>query len=790
MLLSYNWLKELIPDLTASPKAVAELLTKHSFETVIKRQLKIDSQITVAQITKLEPHPNADRLQLATINNGQDTVTVVCGASNIEEGDIVPYSPPGATLRDEKGQSFKVKEATIRGQSSPGMLNSPRELGLGENHTGIYILPSDTPVGTKLSDHIPPDTILDADITPNRAHDCLSHIGLAREVAAILDLVVTEPKFPALKVATLAKWELDINIPNKVPRYLGAELTDVSINPSPLWLQAKLWSMGSKPINNVVDITNYVLFEYGNPIHAFDIAKLPGQKIGVRLAREKEFITTLDKNKRQLAPDNLIITSDDQPVAVAGVMGGASSEVRDNTDHLFLEVANFAPYTIQQSSTALKIETESSTRFKKGITPALVEPAASRTIQLLTKLAGAKLKGIIEYYPRPVTPPTISFNPKRVSKVSGKDIPDKQAQAILINLRCQVDSTNTPWTITPPVERLDLTGEHDLIEEIIRVTGLDTIAAKQPAIVDQPPALSHQAQWREIIRDLLVSYGLTETYNYSFEDDKMLELLNVKIAAKQRLSLVNPVSPEQKYMRTTLLPRLMQNLLANKAQLKKKFSGTERDLFEISSTFLAGDTGLVSGVIEDEHVAGVLVGERATAVEVKSIIEAIMALMGITHNPSDLYTITELESASKLRQKIGLAVFMFEFSLSKFIEHAELTPNYTPSLSNQTVQYEAPSKYPPSYRDLSILIDPNVTIEQVQEIIERVGGDLVVDVDLFDVYDAAGDSAATDQAPRKSLAFHIAYQSPAKTLTDDEVGKLHNKIVSTLQAELHAQLRE
>lgn len=811
MLISYNWLKELLPDLATTPSELAELLTTHSFETVIFGTIAIDEKVTVAVVVSIEPHPNADRLKLATINNGTSTVRVVCGATNYSLHDHVAYSPPGTKLKDEQGKTFILKEATIRGEESPGMLNSLRELGLGETHTGLFILPKDTVVGKKLVDYIPSDTILEPDIEPNRAHDCLSHKGIAQEIAALLKLTVKEPATLDLStLKNLSDWQVTIDSPDEVPRYFGAYLAGAKVKPSPLWLQARLLAVGIRPINNIVDITNYVALEMGNPAHAFDTDKLPGKTIGVRRAKDKEKITTLDDVKHSLSPDNLVITGNNKPIAVAGVMGGKASQVTDKTTNIFLEVANFKPYVIYNSGVALKTISASSTNFSKGITPALIDSTASRALKLLQELADVKIIGQIDFYPKKVQRRTIAFNPTLAAKLAGAEIDANEAKDILCRLRCSIHQDKNTWQVQTPLDRLDLVHENDLAEEVIRVYGLEKIKAKAPSKQKiKQPALNEHIQWREAVQDILVVLGMTETYNYSFADEAVLKLLGVKQSAKDRLTIINPRSPEQKYLRQSILPQLINNLLTNKAELRKKFSNTERALFEVGIVFKAGSGGAVSNVIEEEHIAGALASSNTPA---KDIIANILAIFGITHAefktiaPTPIWgdASTEiiysedklgitgtLNPSSIVAGKLGLPISLFELNLNKLVAHADNKPPATiTNTSHKPAQYKTINKYPPVYRDLSLIIAPSVRNEEVQEIIERVGGKHVADVDLFDEYNAASDSKTTDSQSRKSLAFHIAYQSPDKTMTSEEVQKLHNKIVAVLKSELSIKLRE
>lgn len=814
MLISYHWLKELLPDLQSTPNELAELLTLHSFETVISGAIAIDAKVTVAVVVSIEPHPNANRLKLVTINDGTNTIRVVCGAANYSLHDHVAYSPPGTKLKDEQGKTFVLKEAKIRGEASPGMLNSLRELGLGEAHTGLFILPQDTFIGKKLADYIPNDTILEPDIEPNRAHDCLSHQGIAQEIAALLNLNVKEPAVLDLNtLKELPDWQVTIDSPDEVPRYFGALLAGAKVKPSPLWLQARLLAVGIRPINNIVDITNYVALEMGNPAHAFDADQLPGKNIGVRRAKDKEKFTALDDIKHSLSPDNLIITCHDTPIAIAGVIGGANSQVTEETTNSFLEVANFKPYVIYNSSVALKTTSVSSTRFSKGITPALVDSSAARALKLLQELADVKIVGRIDFYPKKAQRRTITFDPLLATRLAGTEINVNEAKDILNRLRCNIHEDKNTWQVQIPLDRLDLVHANDLAEEVIRVYGLAKIEARKPVKQKiKQSTLNELIQWREAVKDLLVVLGLTETYNYSFADETVLKLLGVKQSAKDRLTIINPRSPEQKYLRQSIVPQLINNLLTNKAELRKKFSSTNRALFEVGIVFRAGSGGVVSNVIEEEYIAGALV---SGITPVKDIVANILAIFGITHVefktiiPTAIWddTSTEiicsedklgimgtLNPSSIIAAKLGLSISLFELNLNKLVAHAENKPpaaiTGTSITSDKPAQYKTINKYPPVYRDLSLIIDPSVRNEEVQEIIERVGGKFVADVDLFDEYNAASDSASTDIQPRKSIAFHIAYQSPDKTMTSEEVSQLHNKIVATLKNELSIKLRE
>lgn len=775
MRLSYNWIRELLPDMALTPPELAELLTAHSFETNLVGEYGVPAGVKTVQITKIEKHPKADRLQLATITAGKNEITLVCGAPNIKVGQIVPYSPPGVELKDENGSPFVIEAREIRGVMSEGMLNSLRELGLHHDHGGIWVLPEDTPVGQELAQLMPPDTLLEADITPNRAHDCLSHIGIAREIAALLRIPISEPVSPDLPapVRQAEGIQIELENPRLSPRYLGAVVKNLHLAPSPLWLQARLLSAGGKPINNLVDVTNYVMFEFGNPAHLFDQATLPGKTIGVRAAKPKEKLKTLDGVERNLTTSDLVITADDKPVALAGIMGGEGDAVGEKTKEGFLEVANFNAFSVQETSRRLSLRTEASARFSKGLDPNLVATAAARTLGLLREIAEAEIGGVLDRYPNPVTARTLAFNPARVNEVAGSDIfTEKDTHEILTFLRCHINDKKVSWQVTVPTDRLDLEGEHDLVEEIIRVVGLDKIESTPPQLLTTHHSLPPTIYWREVVRDTLVELGLTETLNYSFTDTGELEL-------------ANPPAPEKKYLRTSLMPGLLANLDKNRDAFHRLSRASSRGeptgLFEIGRIYKEGEGGQAPGVVEEVHLAVATVGGMPS---LSDIARKIGENLGI--DPPSLENQLAATEASSLKYRLPIAVT--EINLSQLLQSIEQSVPAARTLEEiqaapfVPVAFTPLPKYPSVFRDVSMLVDPAVTVEQAQEVIERVGGELIADVDLFDEFEPRGQD-------QKSLAFHIEYRAPDRTLTDAEINPIHAKIITALESEIDAEIR-
>ncbi len=783
---SCNWLKDFLPSLDQVPEETADILTRHSFETEAAYELKMPSGVVAVKIKAIDPHPHADRLRLAVVTDGRREFTVVCGAGNIAAGQTVPYSPPGAVLKDEAGRNFTVKEAVIRGVKSPGMLTSLRELGWHyKEHEGIWILPDDVPAGVELAGLMPADTVLDAEITPNRAHDCLSHRGLARELAAVLDLDVNEPEIISLPEPRQKTEGFSVAVEDKTtaPRYVGVVLGNVRAAVSPLWLQARLLAAGGKPINSLVDVTNYVAYELGNPVHAFDADKLPAKDIGVRGARRGEKLSLLDGTRLDLKPLDLVITAGGRPVALAGIMGGTETGVSERTKNVFLEAANFNAYRVQETSRRLGQSTEASVRFSKGLDINLAPEAAARAVQLWQEICSAKLSGTVDTNPPRAARRVVSFNPSRIRQAAGSSaelFTGENVRRLLKRLRFKVNDHTTPWRVSVPTDRLDVRGEHDLTEEVIRLAGLEKVKAAAVGGASRPARMPAWSWWPDVIRDVLAELGLTETINYSFCPAEYARLLDGE-EEKDCLRLVNPVSPDKACLRRSLLPGLLQNLAVNREIISRAAGGRENSLFEIGHVYAPGKGGRVPGVSESAHLAAVVAGPAPSLDDIAGVIAEALGLDALT-----LKNAVPRQAVRALKYRVP--VFGFEIDLGELLTRVEIQPPPPRTLEEVRSYKASPApytplpRYPASYRDLSVLVELSVTVEQVQEVIERVGGRLLADVDLFDEFQPSGSG-------QKSYAFHLMYQSPHRTLTDEEVSRAHNKIVDRLKAELNIQTR-
>lgn len=622
---------------------------------------------------------------------------------------------------------------------------------------------------------------LEADITPNRAHDTLSHLGIAREIAALYELSVQEPAFASLPAAQteVDGFTIAIDDASHTPRYLNVLLQSVNNNkPSPHWLKTRLDAGGVRPVNTVVDITNYVLLETGQPSHAFDADRLPGKTMSVREAAPNERLTFLSGEAITVPPSGLVVTSGDNPVALAGIMGASDSAVTPQTRTLLLEVANFHPFTIRQTADTLNLRTEASIRFGRGLSPAQVAPAAARLVYLLQTIVGAQVLGVTDHYPRPARPNVIAFNPASVAAVAGVSVTSQQIRQALSSLRLIVDDTTTPWQITPPPERLDLTGEHDLVEEVIRLHDLNDIPTQAlSAPVSYPPQPA-AALWRAIIRNLLVTRGLTETYNVPFAPSN---LVSQHFDTAQPITLSNPLDPAQCYLRTSLLPSLMANLRKNKDDFHRQFSTQTKALFEIGHVYQRGQ-GLVPGIREEEHLAAVLVGEAADATD---LIAAIYSAFSLTQDDDDIIWAGPFSDAVRTRLKYRVPLTALEINLDRLYKRAGHPPFKVPTLDSLAQASPAPrycefSRYPGILRDISFVVDANQSAEQAQTIIEKAGTPLLAAVELFDQFNQAG---------KTSLAFHLEYQTLDRTLTSAEVNTAHNRIIEALQTEIKAHIK-
>jgi len=794
MKVSLNWLRDYV-DITLPLKDLAHRLTMSGTEV---KGTEFTGQawdnIVVGEIMAVEPHPNADRLKLVTVDLGVEQSKVVCGAPNVRVGDKVPFARVGAQLIDgHTGELVRLKPAKIRGIVSEGMACSEKELGISDRHEGLMVLPPEAPLGIPLADYFG-DAVLDLDVTPNRP-DCLSVVGIAREVSALTkqEMRLSPPYYQEEGPGIEQLVSVEIADADLCRRYCASLIDGVKVAPSPSWMQQRLNACGMRPINNIVDVTNYVMLEYGQPLHAFDFRQIRGGKIIVRRASEVEGITSLDGAERILNPDMLVIADSQFPVAIAGVMGGADSEVIAPTTSVLLESANFNPVSIRRTSTKLKLRSEASLRFERAISPELTLPALKRATQLLLELAGGKAaKGVIDVYPgrREVKP--IIFHTFWVKRLLGIELKRKQIVEILTSLGFECRPTNSmEIEVTVPYWRMDVNGAADLVEELARIIGYDYIPTTMLSSQLPRQQVDPLVRFREKLRDLLVGCGFQEVITYSLASRERLAKIGLP---EHPVRVANPLTTEQEYLRTSLRP----NLLALLASNQRHEEGGIR-LFEIGKVYLPREEDLpeeretLVGVLSGPRIEHSWLGEkgRLDFFDAKGVIETLLGRVGIeadfeagreeTLHPGRAAEIVVDRNVvgiiGELHPEVAERFDLLPQPVALFeLEIEKLLPYVSPG------EYRPLSRFPESVRDIAVVVDAEVPAKKVQDIIR--GFPLVSQVSLFDLYTG-------EQVPsgKKSLAFRVVYQSPTHTLTDEELEKVEREILSKLSQEVGATLR-
>ncbi len=798
MKIPISWLKEYV-DADLPAKELAHRLTMAGLETgdveVIGEQW---DNITVGLVVKAEQHPNADRLKLATVDLGNERITVVCGGPNLAEGQKIAFAGLGAHLiNPQSGKLEKLKEANIRGVASRGMVCSERELGLGEDHDGILVLDDGAPVGTPLIEYLG-DTVLDTEVTPNRP-DWLSMLGVAYEVAALSGGGVREPdvSYPEVEPAIEQEVKVFIDDPDLAPRYTASLIKGVKVEPSPQWLQDRLIKAGQRPINNLVDITNYVMLEYGQPLHAFDFDTLGEGVIRVRRAKPGEALTSIDGEQRKLTEDMLAIADAEKAVAIAGVMGGAETEVTQKTRNVLLESANFNPTSIRRTASALQMRTEASYRFERGLNPELAPVALRRATQLIQQIAGGQVsKGIADAYPGKADSATVRFSMDRVEKVLGVRFSLEDTERVLGSLGFTFQSKGQDvLEVEPPYWRSDISIEDDLVEELARTTGYDTIPTTFLGTSIPQHHRQPERELRERVKDLLVETGLQEVISYALTSHGTLEMAEA-LGEVEPLTLRNPMSPEQQYLRTSLRGSLLSTL-----EMNQRYGQQSIRLFEVGRVYLPVRDGLPE---ERELAVGVVWGDRTPLswtdqggkvgfFDAKGVVQALMSGLDVQEeytaiqdpllHPGRTASITVAgeqvgvvgEVKPEVQEGFGIssgAVAMFEVDLAKLL----------PLLPEDMLRFASLPRFPGSYRDLALVVDSHVPAAKLEALIEK--HNLVDTVTIFDVYTGKGVPEG-----KRSIAARINFQSKRKTLTAEAVSAAQEQIMRQLAEETGAELR-
>nr|WP_106780283.1 phenylalanine--tRNA ligase subunit beta [Lysinibacillus timonensis] len=802
MLVSLNWLKQYVNIDSLSPEELAEKITRSGIEVdaVIDRS-KGMTNVVVGYVISKEKHPDADKLNVCQVEVGEgDVRQIICGAPNVAAGQKVIVALPGARLPG----GVKIKKAKMRGVESNGMICSLQELGV-EGRTvpkayadGIYVLPEDAVPGSDALELVGlRDIVLELGLTPNRS-DALSMLGVAYEVAAILS---EEVKLPEINYATAAESaenyiKVSTEAPELNPLYAAKVIRNVKIAESPLWLQHYLMAAGIRPHNNVVDITNYILMEYGQPLHAFDYDALKTNEIVVRLAKEGEKIVTLDDQERTLNAHNLVITNGVEPVAVAGVMGGANSEVTNDTTTVVIEAAYFDGFSVRRTSKELGLRSDSSARFEKGVDPNRVLAAAERAAQLLSELAGGEvLQGTVTVDQLDKTPTRVVVSPDFINARLGMKISLEDMLAILHRLQFDVEAANGLLIIDAPTRRQDIKIEEDIVEEIARLYGYDEIPMTLPEGTVTVGGLTSYQEKRRVVRNVMEGSGLLQAVTYSLTSEELSQKFALKV--EETTKLLMPMSEERTTLRQSLIPHLIEAASYNVARKADSVA-----LYEVGSVFLGQTEEELP--YEEEHLAIVLTGKwvdnqwqgEKRSVDffvAKGIVQALFGKLGLTervtyekgavdglHPGQTAIVLLDGEKVGIIgglhpaeRKKVDLKeTFVAELNLYAILKTATEALVYTPV-----------PRFPEISRDIALVLDRSKPAGEIENIIRNAGTKLLKDVQVFDVYE--GEKMEAD---KKSVAFSLTYFDAERTLTDEEVTNAHNKILKAL-AETGVEVR-
>ena len=794
MLVSYKWLQDYVDVSDISPEELAEKITRSGIEVeeVEKKGEKL-KKIVVGHVLSCEEHPNSDHLKICQVDVGEEEpIQIICGAPNVAAGQKVIVALVGARI----GGNIKIKRGKIRGEVSNGMICSLQELGFDgkvvpkEYADGIFVLPEDTQVGTDVLSLLNlDDAVLELSITANRA-DCMSMIGVAYETAAIFG---KEVKLPAANVPVSEEKASDyISVRSEsddCPIYTAKVIKNVKIGPSPLWLQNKLMAAGIRPHNNVVDITNYILLEFGQPLHAFDYDRFGSKEVLVRKAYEDEIIVTLDGTERKLREEDLVITNGKEPVALAGVMGGLDSEVRDDTTTVLLESAYFNGTSIRRTSRYHGLRSEASSRYERGIDPTRVRLAAERAAALIAKLAGGEvLEGTVAHDELVVEPVTVKVELNKINNFLGTSLSLQEVEDIVKKLQFTYTLDNETFVVEIPSRRWDITIKEDMYEEIARLYGYDNIPTTLPEGEQTLGHLTPYQQKRRVVREVLEGAGLLQATTYSLTSKEKFGQFALQPAEPVELAM--PMSEEHAILRDTVIPHLLDSIAYNRAR-----KNADVGLFEIGKVYYG--KGEKVQPEEVEHLAGALTGlyvnhpwqgEKVTVdfYTVKGILETLFARLqlaqGIRYEKAEIDGMHPGQTAKVLLndEVVGFLgkvhptrekeydvknVFVFELDLGKLL-----------NIESKSLTYTKIPKFPGITRDVAIVVDQGKSAGELKDIIVSAGGQLLKDVNVFDVY--IGEKVEEN---KKSVAFTLRYSDPERTLTDDEVNQVHEKVVEALQ---------
>ncbi len=810
MQVSIKWLKDYI-DFTETPEQLADKLTMAGIpvENIIDPGEGLEKVVT-GRIEKLEPHQNSDHLQICTMNVGQkENIIIVTGAQNVAEGQVVPVAMVGAHLPN----GMKISKGKLRGVISNGMLCSAQELKLDleklpeEQKTGIFILPADTPVGIPAKDVLGlNDVVLEFELTANRA-DCFSVMGLVREIAAITG---NKPHFPEIKLnedddTNLSDiFAVEIADPDLCSRFSTRMLKNVKIGPSPEWMQQRLEGAGIRSINNVVDVTNFVMIELGHPMHAYDYDQIAGQKLIARRAVEGEELHTLDDTSRKAKGEMLVIADTEKAAGLAGIMGGFETEITDKTTTVVLESADFYGPCIRRTARACGLSSEASGRFERGIDSETTIKALDRAAQLLQEMGACTVcRGIVDVYPNPKQPVYITFTPEQINGHLGTEIAKETMLSIITSVGFEVTKDeNGEITVKVPSWRNDVSRMADISEEIARLYGYDKIKSTLPEGASMQGSQSDKQTFIDKVKASLSAQGLCETISFALTNEATFDKLNIPQddALRQAIPIMNPLSDEYPLIRTTLLSSVFDNLSRNLARKNDDVA-----LFEVGTVFFPKALPVTELPNETVKIAGAITGRRHTHIwnqsndmvdfyDAKGIIEELFADLRITRYTVEAGTHYAMHPGKTALFKKGRDVLatigevhpavLAAYGITKPVYIFELDAKTVMKYMAKDFKYKALPKYPAINRDLAMLVALDINSADIEKAMTKAAGQNLVQITLFDVY-----TGKQVEAGKKSLAFALTFQSNDKTLTDAEVNTAIEKIIAKLQKDFNADLR-
>ncbi|MGM7682492.1 phenylalanine--tRNA ligase subunit beta [Cytobacillus sp. Hm23] len=803
MLVSYKWLQQYVDASAVTPEELAEKFNRTGIEVEVVESLnKGIKNVVVGHVLTKEQHPNADKLSICSVDIGDsEPVQIICGAANVAAGQKVAVAKVGAVLPG----NFKIKKAKLRGEESHGMICSLQELGIEakviqkDYATGIFVFPNDVEVGSDALEQLNlDDHVLELELTANRS-DCLNMLGVGYEVGAMLGKEVELPRFQLEESNDMASDLVSVNIEDRDanPLYIAKVIKNVKVGPSPLWLQTRLMAAGIRPINNVVDITNYVLLEYGQPLHAFDYDRFGSKEVLVRRATPGEELTTLDDVKRPLTEDDLVITNGNEPVALAGVMGGADSEVREDTTTILLEAAYFNSGVVRSSSKNHGLRSDSSARFEKGIDPKRTLEAANRAAYLMMKYAGGEIaSGEAISDTLQLQPVIVSVSVQQINRLLGTSISNEEVASIFHNLQFSYTVDNDVFVVTVPTRRNDISIPEDLVEEVGRLYGYDNVKSTLPIGEARPGILTPYQAKRRKVRRYLEGAGLYQVVNYSLTSEDKVKQFALEEAEPVRLAM--PMSEERSLLRLSLIPHLLDVVKHNSARQIEDIA-----IYETASVFVSSDKNVLPN--EKEHVAGALTGlwsshlwqgeKKAVDFYVaKGVLDGLFSHLGLEERIQYKQIKQDLLHPGRTAQilldgdVLGIIgqlhpitqneldlqeTYVFELSLEKLLQ-AEVSE----------LKYNLIPRFPSITRDIALVVNSEVAVGDLKKLIIESGGDLLKNVSIFDLYE--GEHM---EQGKKSVAFSLRYLDPERTLTDEEVTAVHENVLKAVEDQFDAKLR-